>query len=302
MSPTPQTPVVPVKTKTDNSKLGLTYMFVGMSLFAATDAIAKLLTETIPPLQVVWSRQCGLLLGVLILISVKGLGVLASKNPKLQIVRGVLAATSATLFIVGIAYIPLADAVALTFVAPFIVTILGAVVLKEPVGLRRWIAVVIGFMGTLIIIRPGLGVLHPAAFLLIIAASAFALRQILSRFLAGADKTPTTVAYTAIVAWLLLSIPLPFIWETPQSSREILFLILIAIMAASGETLVIMALDTAQAVVLAPVHYSLLLWGTLYGFLIFGQLPDGWTMAGALIIVITGLYTLHRERVTPLAQ
>jgi len=297
MTPTRIAPVVPAtEIRTNNSKLGLTYMFIGMSLFAATDAIAKLLTETIPAVQVVWSRQCGLLIGVMILIAIKGLSVLKSTNPKLQISRGVLAATSATLFIIGVSFVPLADAVALTFVAPFMVTILGALVLKERVGMRRWIAVIIGFLGTLIVIRPGMGVLHPAAFLLIIAASAFAVRQILSRILAGGDKTSTTVAYTAIVSWLLLSIPLPFIWETPQTTREILLLIIIAVMAASGETLVIMALETAQAVILAPVHYSLLLWGTLYGFLIFDQLPDGWTWTGALIIVATGLYTLNRER------
>jgi len=156
--------------------------------------------------------------------------------------------------------------------------------------------VIIGFLATLIVIRPGMGVIHPAAFLLIVAAGAFALRQVLSRVLAGDDKTQTTVAYTAIVSWSLLALPIPFIWQNPASGLEIALLVAMAVMAAAGETLVIMALDAAQAVVVAPVQYSLLVWGTLYGFLIFGQLPDGWTLAGALIIVATGLYTLNRER------
>jgi S-adenosylmethionine uptake transporter len=237
-----------------------------------------------------------LFLGVLILIATRGLSVLKSTQPKLQIGRGMLAATSASLFVIAITYVPLADAVAITFVAPFVVTVLGPIILKETVGIRRWMAVTIGFIATLIIIRPGMGVIHPAAFLLIIAASAFALRQILSRVLAGGDKTSTTVAYTAIVSWGLLCIPLPFIWQSPETAQQIALLVTIALMAACGEVLVIMALDAAQAVVVAPVQYCLLLWGTLYGFLIFGQLPDGWTLLGALVIVATGLYTLNRER------
>jgi S-adenosylmethionine uptake transporter len=293
----PISPVVPTGTQnTGNSKLGIIYMFAGMSLFAATDAIAKLLTETLAPIQIVWSRQCGLLVGILVIIAIRGIKVLNTSQPKLQIGRGVLAATSATLFIIGVSYVPLADAVAITFVAPFMVTVMGAVILKEPVGIRRWTAVTIGFIGMLIVIRPGLGVLHPAAFLLLIAAAVFACRQILSRVLAAGDKTSTTVAYTAIVSWSLLSIPLPFFWQTPVTSLEIILLVTMAVLAAFAETLVIMALDAAQAVVVAPVQYVLLIWGTMYGFLIFDQLPDFWTLVGALIIVATGLYTLNRER------
>jgi len=271
-------------------------MAMGMFLFSGVDTMGKFLTETVHPVQIVWFRQLGLFLGVVVLISMRGRSVLASSNPKLQIGRGVLAACSATLFIVGVSYVPLADAVAITFVAPFMVTVMGALILREPVGIRRWTAVVIGFIGTLIVIRPGMGVIHPAAVLLIVAASAFALRQVLSRILAGEDKTQTTVAYTAIVSWTLLSIPLPFIWQNPSSGLEVGLLMAMAVVAAFAEILVIMALDAAQAVVVAPVQYSLLIWGTFYGFVVFGQLPDVWTWIGALVIVATGLYTLNRER------
>ncbi|MGI9354155.1 MAG: DMT family transporter [Rhizobiaceae bacterium] len=297
MTVTPISPVALSAPKnTNNSGLGLIYMLVGMSLFAATDAIAKLLTVTLDPVQIVWSRQCGLLFGILVVIAIRGAKVLHTSQPKLQIGRGILAATSATLFIIGVSYVPLADAVAITFVAPFMVTVMGAIILKEPVGIRRWTAGTIGFIGALVVIRPGLGVLHPAAFLLIIAAAAFACRQILSRVLAKGDNTSTTVAYTAIVSWCLLSIPLPFVWQTPATALEIILLLTMAVLAACAETLVIMALDAAQAVVVAPVQYTLLIWGTMYGFLIFGQLPDFWTLAGAIIIVASGLYTLNRER------
>ena len=280
---------------------GIALMALAMFLFSAVDTMGKFLTDSLHPVQIVWSRQLGLFLGVMILIVWRGRQVLHSKNPKLQISRGVLAAISATLFIVGVTYVPLADAVAITFVAPFIVTIMGALILREPVGIRRWTAVILGFVGVLIVIRPGMGVIHPAAFLLIIAASAFAIRQILSRVLAGNDQTQTTVAYTAITSTFLLTLPLPFIWQAP-SSQEILIMTVMAVLAAFGETLVIMALDAAQAVVVAPVQYSLLIWGTMYGFLVFGQLPDGWTWFGALIIVATGIYTLNRERLAAKAK
>ena len=268
-----------------------------MFLFSAVDTQAKFLTDTLHPIQIVWSRQLGLLIGVLVLLALRGAAVLRTRHPGLQIVRGGLAASSATLFIVAVSVVPLADAVAVSFVAPFIVTVLGALVLREPVGVRRWAAVTIGFLGTLIVIRPGLGVIHPAVGLVLLAATLFALRQILSRVLSGSDRTMTTIAYTALVGSLVLTVPLPFVWRWPGTTVEVALLAGIAVMAALAELLVIKALEVAQAVVVAPVQYTLLIWGTLYGYLVFSQLPDLWTWVGALIIVATGVYTLHRERI-----
>ncbi len=269
----------------------------GLFLFSAVDTQAKFLTDSLDPIQIAWSRQLGLFIGVLILLALRGRSVLETAHPWLQIGRGALAAGSAALFILAVTYVPLADAVAVSFVAPFMVTVMGAVLLKEHVGPRRWTAITIGFVGMLIVIRPGLGVFHPAMFLVLVAASLFALRQILSRRLSGSDRTVTTVAYTALSASLLLTLPLPFVWQTPAWGLELGLLASIAVMAAVAEIMVIKSLELAEAVVLAPVHYSLLIWGTIYGWLIFGELPDEWTWFGALIIVATGAYTLHRERV-----
>ncbi len=268
----------------------------GMFLFSIVDALAKYLTQTLDPIQIVWSRQLGLLAGVLIIMAFRGFSILKSVRPGLQITRGILAAGSATLFIVAISYVSLADAVAVSFVAPFVVTILGALILGETVGVRRWVAVSIGFLATLIVIRPGLGVVHPAAFLVILAAVFFALRQILSRILGTGDPTVTTVAYTAIVSVAILTLPLPFVWTTPTGT-ELAILICLALLAAIAETLVIRALETAQAVIVAPLQYTLILWGTLWGYLLFADLPDFWTWIGALLIAATGVYTFHRERI-----
>ena len=285
-----------------DSLRGIALMAAGMFLFSGVDAMAKFLTDTLHPVQIVWCRQLGLLSGVVLLLAFRGWSVMQSSHPGLQVARGVLAACSATFFILGVSHVPLADAVAITFIAPFMVTIMGALILREPVGIRRWTAVTVGFIGTLIVIRPGMGVVHPAAGLIVIAALAFALRQVLSRVLAGDDRTQTTVAYTAIVSWSLLTIPLPFFWQTPATWLEIGLLITMAVVAAIAETLVIMALDAAQAVVVAPVQYTLLIWGTFYGFFIFDQLPDGWTWLGAWIIVASGIYTLNRERIAANAR
>ena len=267
-----------------------------MFLFSAVDTHAKFLTESFHPVQIAWSRQLGLLLGVLVLLAVRGCGVLRTQNPTLQIGRGALAAGSALLFIAAVAYVPLADAVAITFVAPFMVTVLGAVILGEHVGIRRWIAVGVGFLGTLVVIRPGLGVIHPAAGLVLVAALFFALRQILSRRLGSTDPTVTTVAYTGLTASALLTLPLPLVWRTPEWGPELALLASMAVLAGLAEILVIRSLELAQAVVLAPVHYSLLIWATFYGWAVFQQFPDLWTWVGASIIVGTGIYTLHRER------
>ena len=279
----------------ENNLKGVVLMALGFFSFSACDAIAKLLTDIFHPLQIVWLRMLGLFVGVCVLILIRGFKVLHTPKPKLQILRGVVAVGSATLFIIAVAYVPLADAVAVTFVAPFIVTVLGALVLKEPVGIRRWLAVVTGFIGMLIVIRPGMGLFHPAIFLVVVAAVFFAIRQLLSRWLSGVDDVTTTVAYTAIVAFGLTSLTLPFVWVTPVGSTILLLIIGMAVLAAMGEVLIIRALDIAQSVVLAPIHYSLIIWGTFYGYVVFSDLPDRWTLLGCAVIVMSGLYTSYRE-------
>ncbi|MEO1027223.1 MAG: DMT family transporter [Pseudomonadota bacterium] len=281
-------------TRRSESGKGLLVMGLGMFLFSAVDATAKFLTSDLHPIQIVWVRQLGLLVGAVFLLMRYGPGLLRTAHPWLQVLRGGVAVCSATLFIAAIAFVPLADAVAISFVAPFMVTLLGALVLREPVGRRRWAAVCIGFVGALIIIRPGLGIVHPAAVLVVLAAFFFALRQIISRALSDTDRTATTVIYTALVSTALLTGPLIFVWQTPTSEQALL-LIAIAIVAAVAEVCVIKALELAMAVVVTPMHYTLILWGTLYGWLVFDQLPDGWTWLGTAIIVVTGAYALRRE-------
>ncbi|WP_375230051.1 DMT family transporter [Roseobacter sp. S98] len=272
-------------------------MGLGFLLFSVADTQAKLLTDFFHPVQIVWMRQLGLLTGVVVAFAMLGPSIFATRHPALQFGRGLLAVISAVCFIFAVKFVPLADAIAISFVAPFLVTAMGALFLGETVGPRRWAAVVVGFCGALIVIRPGLGVMHPAGFLVIVAATAFAARQVLSRHLAKDDRTVTTVAFTALVSTVVLSLPLPFFWTTPEVGMQWVLLLGMAVFAALGELLVIKSLEIAHASVLAPVHYSLLIWGTFWGWLVFDQLPDIWTWVGAVVIVATGFYIIRREQI-----
>ncbi|WP_353473119.1 DMT family transporter [Salipiger sp. H15] len=283
----------------DNTR-GFLFMALGFFGFGITDMLAKLLTAHLPLIQVVWFRQSGLFLGVLVLLALRGTHVLRTPHPVLQMARGVIALASAGCFVMSLRYVGLADATAVTFTAPFLVTLFGALLLKEPVGPRRWAAVVAGFLGMLVVIRPGMGVFHPAIGFAFVAALCFATRQLLSRYLSGADSIATTVTYTSLTSFLLCSVPLLFVWQTPADLGVFALCLGLAASAGLGEFLIIRGLDVGQAVVMAPVQYTMILWSTLYGFLVFADLPDAWTFVGCGIIILSGLYTVYRERVTAL--
>lgn len=288
----------PAPTEPVNANLrGLLYLAIGFFTFSTSDTISKFLTAELHTLQIVWLRQLGLMGAAIVMLGIHGPGLLRTAFPVLQVTRGTLAVLSAVCFVVTISYVPLADAVAVTFMAPFMVTIMGVVFLGEQVGIRRWAAVVLGFIGAMIIIRPGMGVFHPAIFLVLAAAAFFAMRQVISRALAASDRTQTTVIYTALVSVAILTFPMPFVWRWPETGTTYLLIIAMAALAAFGEVMVIRALEIAQASVVAPMHYSLIIWATFYGWAVFGQLPDFWTFVGTSIILATGIYLVNRERI-----
>ena len=284
------------KSGSDDNVKGALFMLAGMFVFSAVDAQAKYLTQYLPSLQIVWARQIGLVVGVMILIVWHGRAILRTGFPMLQITRGAAAALSATLFISGLNFVALADAVSVTFVAPLVVTMLAALLLGERVGLHRWTATIIGFLGTLVVIRPGLDSFHPGLLLPLLAAILFAIRQVISRHIGSRDRTETTLAYTALTAFLMLSVVQPFIWQPISSLKLIAILASMSLMAALGEFQVIRALEIGQAVFVSPLHYTIIIWASLYGYLLFGQFPDIWTWVGSFVIMASGLYVFYRER------
>lgn len=285
-----------VRVRGMNNGRGILLMLTAMFMFSLLDAQAKLLSQSLPVMQITWARHFGLMVVVALVFWPRhGRRVLRSSRPALQALRGLMVLGSSVLFLVAISFVPLADAASVAFVAPLLVTGLSGLLLKERAGRRRWIVVVIGLAATLIIIRPGMGVLHPAVFLVLGAASMFALYQIMTRIMSDTDDAATTLSYTAIVGAVIMTAIVPFVWVWPASGRELAMLAGLGLWAAIAEFAVIKAFETAPGAVVAPFQYSMIVWATFYGFTLFGELPDGWTLLGAAILIGTGLFSYYRD-------
>jgi drug/metabolite transporter (DMT)-like permease len=185
--------------------------------------------------------------------------------------------------------------VSILFSTPFFVTLLSGFVLGEWAGWRRWTAIGIGFSGVLLIARPGMGGMHPAALLCLGGAICYSVYNISTRVLARTDSNQTTLFYSNFVGTVAALPALPFVWTTPHEPVVIVLMVLIGVLGSFGHFLLIAAHRLASASVLAPFIYSQLIWAITAGYLVFGQLPSEWTLAGAAIVIASGLYILFRE-------
>ncbi len=281
----------------DNKGLGIALVLASSLMFSLSDATAKLLVASVSPLEVSWLRSmvvAGLTLPVVMWR--KGPGVLRTAHPWLQVTRGLSVLCSSLLFLTGLSYLPLADATAINFIWPILITVLSVFLLGEKVGIRRMIATLLGFFGMIIMIRPGSGAFQLAALLPVGAAILWALSSILTRRMSATEAPETTIIWSALVMLLGTTLALPLLWTTP-SLRDIGLGVLIGIGSALGHAMVIIAYGRAKASTLAPFAYVQLVWATLCGYVIFATVPDRWIVTGAAIIVASGLYTIHRERV-----
>ena len=188
------------------------------------------------------------------------------------------------------------DAAAVGFVSPLLITALSVPMLGEVVGLRRWSAIGVGFIGVLIVIRPGTGTFQPAAFLVLGSSLAWAVATILTRKIAGREDASATMLWAGMVGLLALSLAVPFVCVVP-SVMDVVLNVALGAVATVGQYWMILAYRHASASVLAPFSYIQLIWSAGSGYLVFGTLPDGMTLLGASVIAASGLYTIHRERV-----
>lgn len=277
------------------NRMGILLMSVVALLFSIIDAKARFLSQSVDPFLIAWFRQTGLLIALALVMCVFGSSSFRTNYPVLQIFRGFLTAASAVLYIYALKFVPLVEVVAVTFVAPFFMCLLAMIILGERMNPFRWAAVVLGFIGATIIIRPGLGVFHPTIFLVLLEALLFALRQIITRKVSDKDTPACTIVYTALVGWLLLCAPLPWVWGVSLSGIEVALLVSTSLLAGCAEVLTIFALSRALAVVVAPIHYTMLVWATALSWIFFSYFPDKWTLLGAAIIVGSGLLLLRKE-------
>jgi drug/metabolite transporter (DMT)-like permease len=273
-------------------------MFASVGLFALMDAGLKLLSAHYPPFQVASLRGLASLPFVLVwALATVGPRGLARVRWPLHLLRGALGVLMMASFVYALRVLPLSTAYTVFFVAPLLITALSVPVLGERVGPRRWIAIGVGFLGVLVVLRPtGEGVLTTAGLAVLLSALGYAVSAITVRVLARTDSTQ------AMVVWLMSSIALGaglLAWPewTPVQPQHLWLIVGVGVAGAVAQYCVTEAFRHGEASSIAPLEYTALLWGVLLDYALWQLLPDGMTWVGAAIIVVSGLYLLHRERV-----
>jgi drug/metabolite transporter (DMT)-like permease len=275
---------------------GVGLMMLAVFMFSSMDTLAKHVLRSYPIPPLIWARY---FIQSAFMVAVfgprMGLGLVRTRHPVLQVVRGLLLVSSTVFFYLSLIYLPLAEAAAISFVGPVLVTALSGPLLKERVGPRQWLAVFLGFTGVLIIIRPGGAVFSPTVALPLLTAVFFSLYQIATRKVAGRDDPMTTLFFTALVGAVATTVPLPFTWQTPTPVQW-LFIAAIGTLGGLGHFLLIRAVEHASPMALAPFVYVQLVWSTVLAWLVFGDFPDGGTLSGMGVIVMAGLLAVDWRR------
>ena len=269
------------------------------ALFACLDTSAKWLgNQGLPVLAVVWARYAGA--SVMGLAMVKPLArpnVFKSNRLWLQLARALALVASTLLNFYALRYLQLADTVSVAFAMPLLVALMAGPMLGEWVGPRRLIAIFIGFLGVLLVVRPGSVSFHPAMFLVMASVVLYALYGIMTRILARHDSSSTTLIYSSLPAALLMTPALPWFWVWPQTGLQWTVLAATGLFASIGHLLLIRAHRHAPAAVLAPFVYGEIVWMVALGYVVFGDVPGLWTLAGGSIVIGSGVYLWYRERV-----
>ncbi|MBX2804479.1 MAG: DMT family transporter [Hyphomicrobiales bacterium] len=280
---------------TQSHRPAIAVMCLGVLCLVTNDAIAKWLTHDYPTLQIVFLRYF-LALPVLTaaLLWFGGRTALFSRHLGVHILRGLFLAGSAYAFFLSLSYLPLAEATSIIFIAPILITALSVPLLGEHVGWRRWSAVIVGFIGVLIIVRPGGETFQPASLLVICTATLYALIMISARFIKNSESVWTFMFYMTLFPALFSGLSMPFVWQTPDWQHIPLF-IGITITGVAGMILLSQAFRMAPAAVIAPFDYTALLWASLLGWLFWEEIPTIWTYAGAAVIIASGIYIVIRE-------
>jgi drug/metabolite transporter (DMT)-like permease len=301
MNPAPPIPADETATG-EKAGLGIALILAAALIFALSDAVAKFVVGSIPPVELSWLRSI-----VVIAITLpavlwrRGFSVLRSRHPVRQCLRGTIVTGSSLFFIFALNYLPLADATAINFIWPVLITVFSAIFLGEKIGIRRIAATLAGFAGMLIIIRPGSSAFQITALLPLGAAVLWATASVMTRAMTLDEPAETTIIWSALSTLVLTTLALPFVWVKP-GLVALGCCVIIGVLSATAHAMVIFAFGQTKASSLAPFTYMQLVWATLFGYLIFGAIPDPWIGIGTAIIVASGLYTIHRERVRRLSR
>jgi drug/metabolite transporter (DMT)-like permease len=277
--------------------IGIALMCGAVALFACLDTTAKYLNAHMDTLQIAWARYTSALVLTLVVSNpLTHIGLLRSARPKLQIMRSVLLVASTVFAFLALRWLQLDEALSILFTFPFIVAIASGPMLGEWIGWRRWSAICVGFGGVLLITRPGLGGMHPAAFITLASTICYGLYAVITRIVSRVDSNQTSLFYANVVGALVMLPVIPFVWTTPENWAIALMLVGTGVLGSAGHFLLIAGHRLAPAAVLSPFVYTQLIWVVILGYLVFDHVPNRWTMAGAAIVIGSGLYLLYRER------
>lgn len=299
MTSQPETETRTIKSRARNPLIGIGFMLVAVVfMFPANNASVKYLAaEGYPFGQILWSRYFGHLVFMLIaFLPMHGLALFKTERPLIQGIRSFLLFWCTGIYFFAIQYIDLTVAAAISFLSPIVVTALSVPFLGEKVGIRRWIAVMVGFAGAMIIIRPGGSAFHWAMLLVIVNTVSYAFYQLLTRKIASDDNPETTITLTAVCGAVVATFFLLDGMEVPRSVVHWGIFAALGALGGFGHYLVVKALQYSEASVVAPFSYGQLVGATFFGFVMFDTLPDHWTWIGAGIVVASGLYIAARER------
>ena len=279
----------------DDVRRGILWVLLSALFAVMTDAASKWLIQSYPLSQVLWVRfSVHFAMGLALVGRALPTTIVTSRLP-LQLARSACLFGATAFFISALKLIPLADGMAILFLSPVFATALSVPLLGEKVGIRRWAGVIAGFAGAMIVIRPGTGVMGLGAVLAVIATIMGGLYHLTTRRLGLIDRPLTTVLYTPLVAFVAFGLVAPFVWVPPDATAWAL-MISMGVFSVFSHYAFIHALQLAPVAVASPLTYTSLIWATLFGYIVFAELPDAWTILGAAIIAGSGLYIFHRER------
>jgi len=281
--------------KQSHTRQGILLLIAAMALLGGMDAMAKGLSQTLPPLQVVWARYTAQTLVVMIIFAPRLRHLMRTRHLGLQIIRSAFLFGATFCFFTSISLMGLAEAVALFEINPLVVTIAAFLFLGEPLAIRRLAAVTVGMVGALLIIRPGGALFTPAAVLPIIAACSYAGYAVSTRFLGRDENILTSLIYTTLFGALLSSALVGPLWVAP-SPTAISMMVGMGIVGTAGQWFLIRAFTVAEAGAIAPFSYVGLVFALIIGLVFWGEWPDATTLAGAFVIICAGIYVWHREQ------
>ena len=291
--PSPDAPSNPHRQRV----FGILLMILAVACFSCLDTTAKYVNQTLDPLVTVWARYVvSVFLTTMIINPWTRPGVIRSKRLGLQLFRSFLMLFTTICTFTALKYLPLVENMSIQFSTPLLVALLAGPILGEHIGMQRMLAIAIGLGGVLIITRPGLGIMHPAALLTVAGTIAYSVFGIITRLLSAHDSSATTTFYSGLVGIVSMTAALPWIWTETPPPLTLALLIMMGGFAALGHWLLIVAHARAPAATLSPLMYSQVVWMLTLGYVVFGDWPDPLTFVGASVVIASGLFLLYRER------